>query len=115
MAAFRVFLVAIFLWIVGYTAVVVVTHGFGLIPIFFGDMAEMAWPGQFNLDFMGFLFLSANWVLWRHHYSAASIPLAILAFFGGIGFLAPYLLYVSVTAQGDMKEILLGQERAASA
>jgi hypothetical protein len=51
--------VVIFLAISGYTVIVINNHGIGLLPVFFGDMAEMGWPGQFNLDFMCFLALSA--------------------------------------------------------
>ena len=67
MTAFRVLLVAMWVAIFGYTAIVVAHHGMGLFPVFFGDMAKMDWPGQFNLDFMCMLALSALWVAWRHH------------------------------------------------
>lgn len=63
MTAFRVLLAAIFVTIVVYTSVVVANHGLGLLPVFFGDIAKMEWPGQFNLDFSGFLVLSALWLL----------------------------------------------------
>ncbi len=69
MGAFRIFLVCIFTAIVVYTVVVIANHGMGLFAVFFGDMAKMAWPGQFNLDFMGFLMLSGLWLAWRHHFS----------------------------------------------
>lgn len=70
MTAFRVLLVAMWAAIFGYTAIVVANHGMGLLPVFFGDMAKMDWPGQFNLDFMCMLALSALWVAWRHHFSS---------------------------------------------
>ena len=82
MTGFRIILVLLFACILGYTAVVVTSHGTGLLEIFFGDIAAMGWPGQFNVDFMSYLMLSAFWVAWRHHFSAAGLGLAVLAVFG---------------------------------
>ena len=65
MAQLRFVLVTVLLVIVGYTFPVVANHGLGLLPIFFGDIAKMEWPGQFNLDFLGFLTLSGLWIAWR--------------------------------------------------
>lgn len=73
MTAFRILLVVIFSSIAVYTAPVVLTYGINLFPVFFGDIAEMGWPGQFNLDFMGFLVLSALWTAWRNRFSAREI------------------------------------------
>lgn len=113
MTAFRVLLVALWAIIVGYTAIVIANHGLGLLPVFFNDMAAMAWPGQFNLDFMSLLTLAGLWVAWRHQFSAAGLALGVLAFFGGGMFLTAYLLIVSVQAGGDIKEVLLGKARVA--
>lgn len=112
MALFRLFLAAWLVVIVAYTSVTVANHGLDLLPVFFGDMAEMGWPGQFNLDFMGFLALSALWVAWRHQFSPAGLGLAVVAFFGGMPFLAAYLLVQSYRAQGDIRVLLLGPGRA---
>ena len=95
-----------------YTGVVIAEHGMGLLPIFFGDMARMGWPGQFNLDFTIMLALSATWVAWRHQFSAVGLALAVVAFFGGAGFLCPYLLVASVQAKGDPRLLLLGRNAA---
>lgn len=113
MAAFRIFLVVIFLIIAGYTGVVVSNYGMGLLPIFFGDMAKLEWPGQFNLDFMCMLSLSGLWISWRHQFSAIGIILGIIAFFGGALFLSAYLFVESFRVRGDMKALMLGQDRAA--
>ena len=113
MAAFRIFLVAIFLIIAGYTGVVVSNYGMGLLPIFFGDMAKVEWPGQFNLDFMCMLSLSGLWISWRHKFSGIGIILGIIAFFGGALFLSAYLFVESLRVRGDMKALMLGQDRAA--
>jgi len=90
-----------------YTAVVVANHGWNLFPAFFGDMAAMGWAGQFNLDFTGFLILSALWTAWRNAFSGAGLLLAVVAFFGGMVFLAIYLLILSFSAR-DIGELLLG-------
>ncbi len=112
MTAFRIFLALMLAILVTYTAIVILNHGVGLVPIFFGDIAEMAWPGQFNLDFMGFLLLSALWVSWRHQFSPMGLCLGLIASVGGIGFLAPYLIFACAQAGDDPKILFLGPERA---
>jgi hypothetical protein len=114
MSAFRFLLAVMLVWIVGYTSPVVVNHGWNLFPVFFGDMAAMTWAGQFNSDFICFLTLSGLWLAWRQHFSPGGIALGLLGFFGGIMFLAPYLLIASFRAKGDMAEILLGKTRTNS-
>jgi hypothetical protein len=89
--------VLMLLWLVlaVYTALVVGEHGLNLFPFFFGDMVALGWPGQFNLDFMLMLLLSAVWTAWRNGFGAAGWLLAVPAFFGGAGFLLPYLTYLA--------------------
>lgn len=111
MAAFRIFLIALFTTLVGYTGIVIANHGLGLFNIFFGDIAVMDWSGQFNLDFMFMLVLSALWVAWRHKFSYIGIFLSILALFGGSLFLTIYLSIVSWQTNGDIKQVLLGTGR----
>lgn len=113
MGRFRILLALIFLTIAGYTAVTIANHGMDLISVFFGDMAEMAWPGQFNLDFLCMLVLSGLWVAWRHEFSPAGIVLGLAAAFGGALFLSAYLLVTSIAAQDDVRVLLLGPARAA--
>lgn len=113
MGLFRLFLAACLLVISGYTAMTIVHHGWGLVPIFFGDLAVMAWPGQFNLDFSCFLLLSGIWVAWRHGFNAVGLLLAPVAMFGGMMFLSVYLLVISFTTGGDVRKLLLGETRAA--
>jgi len=108
MNAFRGLLVIILLTIGFYTAPVVLNHGINLFPYFFGDIAKMGWAGQFNLDFLGFLVLSAFWTAWRNQYSGSGLGLSVLAFFFGAPFLTAYLLYLSFTTGGDVKTMLMG-------
>lgn len=112
MRAFQVFVGAIFVSILVYTAVVGINHGWNLLPVFFGDMMAMTWPGQFNFDFMGFLLLSGLWVSWRHDFSASGLALGVVAVLGGMLFLSVYLLWASVAAKSDLKELMLGKGRA---
>lgn len=108
MAAFRLGLVAFWAVLLIYTGIVISNHGMGLFPIFFGDIAAMTWPGQFNLDFMGFLLLSGLWTAWRNGFSGLGLALGVVAIFGGIGFLAPYLLYLTFQTNGDVRSLLMG-------
>ena len=113
MSAFRLLLIALLLAVVLYTIPVVANHGLlVLLPTFFGDMARMAWPGQFNLDFFGFLLLSGFWTAWRNEFSLPGIALGVVAVFGGIPFLTAYLLILSYRSRGDVKVMLLGERRA---
>jgi len=111
MANLRILLAVIFVGIAGYTAVTIANHGMNLLPAFFGDMAEMAWPGQFNFDFMCMLLLSGLWVSWRHEFSPAGLALGLLAVFGGALFLSAYLLIVTAKEK-DVRALLLGSGRA---
>ena len=115
MGAFRAWLTLLWVILVGYTAVVIASHGWGLLPIFFGDIAAMTWPGQFNLDFLTMLTLSALWVAWRHEFSGVGLALGALAFFGGGLFLSTYLLIVSFQTRGDTGQMLLGKAVTRSA
>ena len=112
MTLFRAYLAIFFLVLAIYTIIVISRDGWNLLAIFFGDIRDMFWPGQFNLDFMGFLGLSGLWLAWRHHFSPAGLALGVLGFFGGMGVLAPYLLITSFMVNGDMARLLMGSRRA---
>lgn len=114
MTLLRLFLVVIVVGVSGYTAITIANHGFGLFPIFFGDMADMTWRGQFNLDFLCFLLLSGLWVAWRHHFSPTGLALGFAAVNLGAPYLAAYLLIASYQTGGDIKAVLLGKTRAAT-
>jgi hypothetical protein len=112
MTALRQLLAILWLVIVGYTGFTIANHGWNLFPIFFGDIAKMGWPGQFNVDFSCFLILSATWLAWRHHFSGAGLLLGFLGFVGGMLFLSTYLLVVISKDKPDMAELFLGKQRA---
>lgn len=104
----RIYLVTALTVLGAYTGTVGLEHGWNLLAVFFADLAAMTWPGQFNLDFMTFLGLSALWVSWRHQFSAGGIALGVLAFFGGMIFLATYLLIGLSQTRGNIPALLLG-------
>lgn len=112
MPLFRLFLLVCLVAIAGYTSLVVAGHGMDFLPLFFGDIAEMTWRGQFNVDFTCYLALSALWVSWRHQFSPAGLALGVVAFFGGMLFLSIYLLIQIGRSHGDIKLLLLGAARA---
>lgn len=111
MTVFRVLLAIGWGVLAAYTAVVISREGVDLLPVFFGDIAALTWSGQFNLDFLLMLTLSALWVAWRHRFSPIGFALAGGALVGGILFLIPYLLIASRAAKRDTKALLLGERQ----
>jgi len=112
MTIFRILLAVLFLWVVIYTFPVLAEYGISpLFPTFFGDMASLTWPGQFNADFLGFLLLSGVWIAWRNHFSPLSLVLTPVAVVGGIPFLTTYLFVMSFRVNGDMKTLIMGTGR----
>ena len=114
MTLFRLLLVAIITVVGAYTVAVVGQHGIDFVTPFFGDIAKMGWPGQFNMDFWSFLILGAIWLMWRHHFSPAGLFFGLIIFVGGAPFLCSYLLVVIAKDRPDMAELLLGKTRAAA-
>lgn len=106
MKYFRSLLVLQFLLIVTYTVAVGTLHGWDLLPQFFGDILRFNWSGQFNVDFFFMLTLSSLWACWRNNFGIRGLAFGAAALFGGISFLAPYLLYLSVIENGDVHRIL---------
>lgn len=81
MVVLRAVLVIHLIALTVYTALVIDRGGWDLLAVFFGDMAAIGWPGQFNLDFMGFLALSALWTAWRGRFAPGALALGGVAFF----------------------------------
>lgn len=115
MLAFRLLLSTVVVVVGVYTVPVVVDDGLGaLFPTFFGDIAAVHWPGQFNLDFFCFLIFSGTWIAWRHRFSAGGIALGIGGVFLGAPYLGIYLLVQASRVGDDAAVLLLGPERAAA-
>ena len=110
MVAFRTLLLTLWLLLVVYTAAVIARHSLNFLPVFFGDIGTAAWPGQFNLDFLCLLILSALWTAWRNRFSTSGLLLAVAALLGGAAFLLPYLVFLTVKTGGDWDQILLGRK-----
>jgi hypothetical protein len=109
--AFRAWLIGIIATVGVYTSVVIGDHGLNLFPQFFGDMAKLGWPGQFNLDFMFLLSLSGLWVAWRNRFTGGGIALGVGALLLGAPYLSAYLLYLIGRTQGDLRAVLVGDAR----
>ena len=111
MTLFRIFLAAIITAVSIYTTIIIANHGMGLYPVFFGDIADMTWRGQFNVDFLCFLLMSGVWVAWRHEFSLNGLLLGFAAFNLGAPFLAGYLLIEGYRTKNSAA-LLLGSARA---
>lgn len=107
MLLLRLVCIVIFISLSVYTAPVLMAEP-NLFPAFFGAIAGGGWQGQFNLDFLFMLTLSALWVGWRHGVNPAGLGLGLLAFLGGAMFLSVYLFVQSFRC-GGMREILVGR------
>ncbi len=115
MNLFRLLLGTLLVGVCLYTLPVVMAFGLApLFPTFFGDIGQMTWPGQFNLDFLGFLILSGFWMAWRNNFSPFGLVLGAFGLVGRIPLLTTYLLYLSFATGGDVKRMLLGDARGAS-
>lgn len=112
MTGLRIFLAVIGLTILVYTLPVIANHGMDLLPVFFGDIAKMDWPGQFNVDFSTFLLMTMLWVAWRNNFSLPGLLLACLVPVGGGMFTSGYILFLTFSLKGDMAAVLLGKDRA---
>jgi hypothetical protein len=108
---FYLFLMVLWGALAFYTGKVIAAEGLGLLPAFFGAISQWQWQGQFNLDFSMMLFVAASWTAWRNGFSVTGWALAVAAFFGGAGFLLPYLTYLAWKHGGDTAAILLGRNR----
>ena len=114
MTAFRILLIVIVASVTLYSGAVIAGHGWNYLATAQRDLQDMGWAGQFDLDFLCMLALAALWVAWRHRFSAPGLGLAVLAFLGGAPVLSVYLLVLSVSARGNVVEMLIGKSRTAT-
>ena len=108
MSSLKIFAFSLFAIIAIYTIFVVASHGTWFLSTFVADILAVSWNGQFNLDFLGYLLVTALWVAWRHRFTPTGIGLGLIASVGGMLFFAPYLLYATFKSNGDMKVLLTG-------
>lgn len=114
MVALRVFLLIWLVLMLAYTGTVIAHVGADFLTPFNAAVARFGWEGQFGLDLLGFLVVTASWITWRQGASAMSLLTALLVVSAGMIGVALYLLIVSMSARGDMKVLLLGRTRAAN-
>ena len=107
---FRALLLAMIVSLYAYTGIVVMNFGWTLLPVFFGDVAALTWPGQFNFDFSCFLILAGLWTAWRSRFSVGGLVLGLFVVIGGMAVFAPYVLWLTFEAGGEIKQILTGNE-----
>ena len=109
MALLKIFLIISAVIIFAVTFVVVTSHGINWPSVFFGDVLEMNWRTQFNVDFLIHLLLLATWIAWRERFTAKGYLFGFLSIFMGgmFGFL--YILYASMQSKRDPKVMLLGE------
>lgn len=108
MTVLRLFLIAFFLVIVVYTGITLSREGLSLFAVYFGDLFALGWRGQFNLDFAGYLMLSALWLMWRSGFAMAGMVQALCAGVLGMMVFAPLVLVLSLRSGGDLRKLLLG-------
>ena len=114
MTVFKALLVLMFLSLAAYTGLAVMNDGVNLISPFLRDITSLSWPGQFNADFLTYLWLSALWIAWRHKFSGAGILMALVASVAGILFFSVYLLVSLSKADGDVVRLLLGEHHSSA-
>jgi hypothetical protein len=85
-----------------------VTHGVNWPAVFFGDLLDLDWRSQFNIDFLIHLVLLATWISWREGFTVRGFVFGFLSIFLGGMFGFPYLLHAIYKASGDPGAILLG-------
>ena len=104
----RLFLLFSSIIIFSITINIVINYGANWPAYFFGDIQNLGWRSQFNIDFLIHLFLLATWVVWREGCTLKGYIFGFLSvFLGGMfGFL--YILYATYQAKGDPKLLLLG-------
>ncbi len=109
MKLFRILVIVIAMTVYTYTIYTGLHTGWNLFSVFFEDILNVTWRGQFNIDFLSYLLLTALWTSWRQKFSSLGIVLGLFALVGGIMFLAPYLLYLTYKNHNDIHKVLLGK------
>jgi hypothetical protein len=92
-----------------YTFLAFKNEGSNLFGVFLSNIQSLTWNGQFNLDFSCYLVLSALWIMWRNKFTSSSILIAVVAMIIGIIIFAPYLFWLLITENGDLKRVIVGE------
>lgn len=105
---FKTLLIVQTIGLLTYTFFSYQTEGAGLISVFAQNVFSLNWSGQFNLDFFCYLTLSGIWIMWRNKFSNKSILLGVAAMIFGIVLFAPYLFWLTIKENGEIKRVLIG-------
>ncbi|MEO0327430.1 MAG: hypothetical protein AAF217_02400 [Pseudomonadota bacterium] len=110
MTPLKLILGILFVVIYGYTIIVISSYGFDFLSPFLVGLAAFDWAGQFNLDFLTYLILSALWVAWRHRFNAIGLMCGGFALIGGMMFFSVYLLVMVHKSGGENRKLVLGDQ-----
>jgi hypothetical protein len=105
---FKTLLIVQTIGLLTYTFLVFQKEGADLFSVFINNVLSLNWSGQFNLDFLCYLILSGFWVMWRNKFGTNSIILGLVAMVLGIVIFAPYLLWLTIKENGNIKRVLIG-------
>jgi len=108
----RVFLMVSTVAIYAITVIVIFRAGFNWPAVFFGDILDMNWRSQFNIDFLIHLLLLATWIAWRENWTKRGYIFGFLSIIMGGMFGFAYILYAVNQAKGDPRKIVLGPHHA---
>ena len=108
MKPLNVFLIVSTVLIYLVTVLAIVDSGFNWPAVFLGDILQLNWRSQFNIDFVIHLILLGVWVSWREGFTAKAYVFGFLSFIMGGMFGVPYILYAFIKAKGDVRKALLG-------
>lgn len=92
-----------------YTAIALSREGIDLLTPFLSNVASLGWSGQFNLDFLCYLMLSGLWVMWRSRFSLRAVLTGLMLMVLGIVAFAPYVLFLLLKENGNLKAVLVGE------
>lgn len=96
--------------LIAYTAYVGIHEGWNFLQVALNDVQSLTWRGQFGLDFSSYLVLSGIWIMWRNKFSWSSIGIATVAMIIGIIVFAPYVIYLIVKENYNIKKVLIGEQ-----
>jgi len=96
--------------IIIYSITVIAINGYGVNwpAVAIGDLASLSWRSQFDIDFIIHLLLLATWVVWREGATTRAYLFGLLSVVMGGMFSFPYIVYTSIKAKGNVKDMLLG-------
>ncbi len=77
--------------------------------VFLGDFAH-PWRAQFNTDFSIHLLLMAGWIAYRERMLIRAVLFGLAAIVFGGAFSFAYIFIATLTAQGDVRRLLLGNQ-----